>query len=81
MESFNSHEVLVKEQRYITLLVPIGSLLKAKTGSWVTIFELAITFNITAAILALFVLKPLHVQWFSKAQAAAGYSSPEKLGL
>jgi len=55
------------------LLVPIGSLLKAKTGSWLTIFELAIIFDFAAAILALFVLKPLRIQWLLKAQATAAH--------
>jgi OFA family oxalate/formate antiporter-like MFS transporter len=50
-----------------SLLVPIGSLLKASTGSWVPIFALAILFDITAALLALFVLRPLRARVVSQA--------------
>ena len=49
-----------------SLLVPIGSLLKASTGSWVPIFALAIVFDFTAALLALFVLKPLRARVVSQ---------------
>ena len=49
-----------------SLLVPIGSLLKASTGSWVPIFALAIVFDLTAALLALFVLKPLRARVVSR---------------
>ncbi len=45
-----------------SLLVPIGSMLKASTGSWVPIFGLAIAFDFTAALLALLVLKPLRAR-------------------
>jgi OFA family oxalate/formate antiporter-like MFS transporter len=48
-----------------SLLVPIGSLLKATTGSWAPIFVLAIIFDYMAALLALFVLKPLRIRWLS----------------
>jgi len=54
-----------------SLLVPIGSLLKASTGSWVPIFVLAIIFDYTAALLAMFALKPLRVRWLSRAVAQA----------
>jgi OFA family oxalate/formate antiporter-like MFS transporter len=41
------------------LLVPVGSLLRDATGSWVPIFALAVAFNWLTALLALFVLRPL----------------------
>ena len=50
-----------------SLLVPIGSLVKASTGSWVPIFALAIAFDLAAALLALFVLKPLRSRVVSQA--------------
>jgi MFS transporter, OFA family, oxalate/formate antiporter len=52
-----------------SLLVPIGSLLKASTGSWVPIFALAIAFDFAAALLALFVLKPLRSRVISQSAA------------
>jgi OFA family oxalate/formate antiporter-like MFS transporter len=42
-----------------SLLVPLGSLLKDATGSWMAIFVVAIVFDWAAALLALLVLKPL----------------------
>lgn len=48
-----------------SLLVPIGSLLQASTGSWAPIFVLAIIFDYAAALLAVFVLKPLRIRWLS----------------
>jgi MFS transporter, OFA family, oxalate/formate antiporter len=45
-----------------SLLVPIGSILQASTGSWVPIFGLAIAFDFAAALLALLVLKPLRAR-------------------
>ncbi len=53
-----------------SLLVPIGSILKASTGSWVPIFIVAIVFDFTAALLALFALKPLSARWVSRTTAA-----------
>jgi OFA family oxalate/formate antiporter-like MFS transporter len=46
-----------------SLLVPLGNVLKATTGSWMPIFILAIAFDWLGALLALFVLKPLRVRW------------------
>ena len=45
-----------------SLLVPFGSWLTAVTGSWMPIFLVAIVFDVTAAVLALVVLKPLRVR-------------------
>jgi len=60
-----------------SLLVPIGSLIKASTGSWVPIFALAIVFDFTAALLALFVLKPLRSRVISRsAVPVPGIAAP-----
>jgi OFA family oxalate/formate antiporter-like MFS transporter len=48
-----------------SLLVPMGSWLTAVTGTWMPIFFVAIVFDTTAALLALFVLKPLRVRVLS----------------
>ncbi len=49
------------------LLVPLGNVLKEMTGSWAPIFYLAIAFDLSAAFLALVVLKPLCRRWLSHA--------------
>ncbi|MGI4975644.1 MAG: oxalate/formate MFS antiporter [Janthinobacterium lividum] len=43
------------------LVVPLASLLREATGSWVSVFYLAALFNITAALLALLVLRPMRL--------------------
>ena len=48
-----------------SLLVPLGNVLQAATGSWMPIFVLAIAFDWIGAGLALFVLKPLRIRWVS----------------
>lgn len=45
-----------------SLLVPLGSWLAVHTGSWMPIFLIAVVFDWTAAVLALFVLKPLRIR-------------------
>lgn len=41
------------------LLIPVGNLLVSATGSWSAVFIIAAVLNIVAAIMALFILKPL----------------------
>jgi OFA family oxalate/formate antiporter-like MFS transporter len=48
-----------------SLLVPLGNVLKAATGSWMPIFIAAIVFDWIGALLAFFVLKPLRIHWVS----------------
>ncbi len=45
-----------------SLLVPVGSLVQAATGSWLPIFLLAVAFDWAGALLALFALKPLRAR-------------------
>jgi OFA family oxalate/formate antiporter-like MFS transporter len=59
-----------------SLLVPIGSIVAASTKSWVPIFALAVAFDFTAALLALFVLKPLR----ARVVARAGRMAPATAG-
>src|SRR6266446_1896864 len=42
-----------------SLLVPLGSVLAAATGGWHAVFMIAVIMNLVAALLALFVLKPV----------------------
>jgi len=48
-----------------SLLIPLGSLLAA-AGGWKYVFLIAAVLNITAAILALFVLKPMRKKFIDK---------------
>jgi OFA family oxalate/formate antiporter-like MFS transporter len=44
------------------LLVPLGNLVHQATGSWRLVFALAVVFDLTAALLAWFVLRPLRAR-------------------
>jgi OFA family oxalate/formate antiporter-like MFS transporter len=44
------------------LLVPLSSVLTASTGSWHAVFYVAAALNIVAALMALFVLKPMRIK-------------------
>jgi OFA family oxalate/formate antiporter-like MFS transporter len=57
------------------LLVPIGSMLEVATGSWKPIFGLAVALDWTAALLALFILKPLCVRWLAAQRSSASPST------
>jgi OFA family oxalate/formate antiporter-like MFS transporter len=48
------------------ILIPLGNLLAASTGTWTTVFAIAAVFNILAAALALFILKPMRLQLSSR---------------
>jgi OFA family oxalate/formate antiporter-like MFS transporter len=49
------------------LLVPIAAGL-AKSGGWGTVFSIAMTFNVIAGLLALFVLKPMRARHFARSR-------------
>ena len=49
-----------------SLLVPLASVLTAWTGSWHAVFYVAAILNIIAAVMALFVLKPLRIKTMAK---------------
>ena len=42
-----------------SLLIPLGNVLMAATGTWLAVFVIGASMNILAAVLALFVLKPM----------------------
>jgi MFS transporter, OFA family, oxalate/formate antiporter len=52
-----------------SLLVPVAALI-AKPYGWGAVFTVAMTFNVLAALLALFVLKPMRTRHFAKSRAA-----------
>ena len=56
------------------LLVPVAAGL-SKAHGWSTVFALAMTFNVIAAVLALFVLKPMRVRHFAKSRDAYASAS------
>jgi MFS transporter, OFA family, oxalate/formate antiporter len=56
------------------LLVPIAAGI-SKNHGWQAVFAIAMTFNITAAVLALFVLKPMRARHFAKGFDAAPSAS------
>jgi OFA family oxalate/formate antiporter-like MFS transporter len=53
-----------------SLLVPLGNVLTAATGSWLAVFIIGASMNILAALLALFVLKPMRAAYTSRTTAA-----------
>jgi len=52
-----------------SLLVPVAALI-AKSHGWGAVFTVAMTFNILAALLALFVLKPMRARHFARSRPA-----------
>ena len=61
-----------------SLLVPLGNVLMASTGTWLAVFVIGASMNILAAVLALFVLKPLRAAYTRKT-AATDAGSPGAL--
>lgn len=60
-----NYGVLYTAKGMAALLIPVGSLLQAATGSWKPIFGLAVALDWMAALLALFALKPLCARWIA----------------
>src|SRR6202162_5123459 len=61
------------------LLVPIAAGI-SKAHGWSAVFTLAMTFNVIAALLALFVLKPMRMRHFAKGQDAYPSVAPSVAG-
>jgi len=51
------------------LLVPVAAVI-AKSHGWGSVFSIAMTFNVLAALLALFVLRPMRIRHFAQSRAA-----------
>jgi OFA family oxalate/formate antiporter-like MFS transporter len=49
-----------------SLLVPLSSVLTTATGSWHAVFYVAAILNIIAAVMALFVLKPMRIKTMAR---------------
>jgi OFA family oxalate/formate antiporter-like MFS transporter len=52
------------------LLVPVANMVMASAGSWGPVFAAVAAFNIVAALLALFVLKPMRARHFAMSRVA-----------
>ena len=52
------------------LLVPLGSVLRAATGDWLVVLYVAAGVNLLAAVLALFVLKPMRRRFLRRSMEA-----------
>jgi OFA family oxalate/formate antiporter-like MFS transporter len=52
------------------LLVPLGSVLRAATGNWLAVLYVAAAVNLLAAVLALFVLKPMRRRFIRQSMEA-----------
>jgi len=51
-----------------SLLVPVAAII-AKNHGWGAVFTVGMSFNIIAALMALFVLKPMRIKHFAKSRA------------
>jgi OFA family oxalate/formate antiporter-like MFS transporter len=60
------------------LLVPVAAYI-AKSHGWGAVFSVAMTFNVIAGLMALFVLKPMRVRHFAKSREA--FPSPAGAGV
>jgi OFA family oxalate/formate antiporter-like MFS transporter len=54
-----------------SLLVPLANVLTAATGSWHAVFNVAAVLNIVAALMALFVLKPIRLRLIAQDRGRA----------
>jgi len=60
------------------LLVPVAAGI-AKTHGWGAVFSLAMTFNVIAGLLALFVLKPMRLRHFAKGKGSVPAAAPDSI--
>src|SRR6202166_2855313 len=62
-----------------SLLVPVAAII-AKNHGWGAVFTIGVSFNIVAALLALFVLKPMRVKHFAKSRLDFPSAAPSVAG-
>ena len=65
-----NYAILYTAKGTASLLIPLGSFLQAKFGSWEPIFYVASGFDVLAAFLALFALKPICQAYKARARAS-----------
>jgi MFS family permease len=61
-----NYSMLYTAKGTAALLVPLGNVLTAATGSWTAVFMAASALNIVAAILAFVLLKPMRVRMIGR---------------
>jgi hypothetical protein len=64
-----------------SLLVPLSSVLVAATGGWHAVFIVAAVMNAVAALMAWFVLRPMRLARYRKAESEAAAMPPSAEGL
>jgi MFS transporter, OFA family, oxalate/formate antiporter len=57
------------------LLVPLANVLVAAQGSWHGVFMTAMTLNFLAALMAIFVLKPMRAAYTNRNMGSVGTSA------
>jgi len=62
-----------------SLLVPVAAII-AKNYGWGAVFSVGMTFNIIAALMALFVLRPMRIKHFAKSRTAFPTSAATAAG-
>jgi OFA family oxalate/formate antiporter-like MFS transporter len=60
------------------LLVPVAAII-AKGHGWGAVFSIAMTFNVLAGLLALFVLKPMRTKHFAQSRETYAAAAPESV--
>jgi MFS transporter, OFA family, oxalate/formate antiporter len=63
-----------------SILVPVASLIAAHYG-WYAVFMITVSFNVIAAFMAMFVLKPVRAALLADVPATAGISVPATAGI
>jgi OFA family oxalate/formate antiporter-like MFS transporter len=61
-----NYGILYTAKGTASLLVPLANVLTAATGSWHAVFYVAAILNVVAAIMALFVLKPMRARTIAR---------------
>src|SRR5215467_1013238 len=61
-----NYGVLYTAKGTASVLVPLANVLTTATGSWHAVFYVAATLNVVAAIMALFVLKPMRIRTLAR---------------
>src|SRR6202011_1347409 len=62
-----------------SLLVPVAAII-AKNHGWGAVFTVGMSFNIIAALMALFVLRPMRIRHFAKSRAEFPSAAPSVAG-
>jgi len=61
-----NYGILYTAKGTASLLVPVANVLTNATGSWHAVFYVAASLNVVAAVMALFVLKPMRIRTLAR---------------